>query len=92
LKWLQTEVALLPDEAIDRQVFEDNITLYSEAIAIHKWWHHDRKSEYLKLNQKQDQAYTREMKQEVYAEWDAFEAKEDEMLQRLIKIRMGLWN
>jgi len=68
LKWLRNELALLPADAVDRQVLEDNIMLHSEAISIHNWWHNDRKSEYIRLNQKQDQAYTLEMKQEVYAE------------------------
>lgn len=76
---------------------------YFEIEALHKWWNVDRQSEHLHLDVLQDRWYSRKYKQKqsdeltqtFWAEYmeakEKYEAKEEEMLIRLIKVRKSLW-
>ncbi len=89
--WLAKTLAEKPVDDPSRGVLEDNYAMYTEAIAIHKWWNIDRKSDFMRMSNTDD--YTSpEASKATFARWDAFEAKEDEMLVRLMKIRRGLWS
>lgn len=90
LEWLKLEL-MKTTEDMGRGIIEDSIALYTEALAIHRWWTSDRKAKFLAM-QLSDKYQTTEERQETFSKWDAFEAEEDEMLVRLMRIRRGLWN
>lgn len=91
LEWLESELAASEPDSCERGIFADSVSLYREALLIHKWWHCDRKSEFLRLTRRDDYSTT-EATRGSLAKWDEYEEKEEEMLQRLLKIRRGLWS
>ncbi len=91
LEWLESQLVATHADDPGRGTLEDNCALYREAIAIYKWWNVDRKSDFIRMSNSDD--YTSpEATKATLTRWDDFEAKEDEMLTRLMKIRRGLWN
>jgi hypothetical protein len=91
LDWLESQLATIPDTSPEKQVLEDNIMLYREALEIHKWWNVDRKTKFVKFSDEDD--YSTDVgKRAVFDRWEKFEQEEDEMMIRLMRIRRGLWS
>lgn len=92
LRWMESQVSELPEDSDERAIFEENCDLYREALAINYWWTVSRKNAYANLQLAWDNASSHEEKMSIISKEQGFDREEDEMLHRLVNIRMGLWN